>query len=112
MLDWQILNLLASIVSQYQVEAKFGRRFSPEMEKELGKRVARAESSEDALFDLDTVDEVTLLLQADVSVAASFRTWDLEINRQTPDTGAMKRLLDVRYGHSTDDIPHADIFSS
>lgn len=42
---------------------------------------------------------------------ATFRIWSLALNRQTPDTIGMKRLLDERYGHSTDDIPHADLFS-
>jgi hypothetical protein len=110
-LDWQILSVLASIVGQYQVEASAGHSLTPELAKNFRDRMSRAESTQDAVFDLSIIDEATLLGHANTSIAATFHTWGLGLNRQTPDLVGMKRLLDERYGHSTDDIPHPDFFS-
>jgi hypothetical protein len=110
-IDWQILSMLANIVGQYQVEAAAGHSLTPELTKNFHERMSRAESSKDAVFDLNVIDEARLLHQADSLIPATFHTWGLVLNRQTPDMVGMKRLLDERYGHSTDDIPHPDFFS-
>jgi hypothetical protein len=68
--------------------------------------MARAERADDPPFDLRVIDEPRLAGQAAVLLPATFQTWGLTLNRQTSDLIGMKRLLDERYGHSTDDIPH------
>jgi hypothetical protein len=109
-LDWQILSILASIVGQYQVEAKAGRPFEPGDEGLFHERMSRAERADDPPFDLSLIDEPRLTAQAPMLLGSTFRIWALALNRQTPDTIGMKRLLDERYGHSKDDIPHAALF--
>jgi hypothetical protein len=110
LLDWQILCILASIVGQCQVEAKAGRPFEPGVEGLFHEWTSRAERADDPPFDLSLIDESRLAAHAAMLLAATFRVWGLALNRQTPDTIGMKRLLDERYGNSTDDIRHADLF--
>ena len=74
------------------------------------KRITREETDSDDVFDLMHLTADLLDIQLNVLTAATFKTWDLGCYRQTPDFKAMKRLLDERYGHSTDDVPHDDPF--
>jgi len=111
LLDWQILNIILSIVVQYQTGRKTGvSADNPIFQDAMHERIGRDESDDDAKFDPICLSEEDIEMQIGVSSAAAFKTWDLEINRQTPDFVAMKRLLDERYGHSRDDIPHDDPF--
>lgn len=111
LLDWQILNGLSAIVSQWQVERSARRRLSPrELGPQVMKRITREETDSDDVFDLMHLTADLLDIQLNVLTAATFKTWDLGCYRQTPDFKAMKRLLDERYGHSTDDVPHDDPF--
>ena len=78
--------------------------------KLLGKFVIGMEALESALVQerpatINTTEKAAVLL-----LEATFRVWGLALSRQTPDTIGMKRLLDERYGYSTDDIPHAYLF--
>jgi hypothetical protein len=109
-LDWQILAILANIVAQYQVEVRVGKPLSRGMERLVRDRLFRTESGDDPQFDLNLIDEGRLALQASALLAATFLTWGLVSHGQTPNLVGMKRLLDARYGHSTDDIPHAELF--
>lgn len=113
-LDWQLLGAVASIVAQWQVEKKFGHETSSAGDvysKRMSERIFREERTDDPAFDLDVLTEERLRLQLKIGIAASFRIWKLESHRHTPDLDAMKRLLDERYGHSSDDISHTDPFS-
>jgi hypothetical protein len=111
LLDWQILNILFSAVIQYQTGQKTGLDAAhPIFQRAMQERLGRDENANDPEFDPACLSEEDIEMQIGVSSAAAFKTWDLGINRQTPDFTAMKRLLDERYGHSTDDIPHDDPF--
>ena len=79
--------------------------------KLLGKFVIGMEALESALVQERTAAINATEKAAALLLEATFRIWSLALNRQTPDTIGMKRHLDERYGHSTDDIPHADLFS-
>jgi hypothetical protein len=109
-LDWQILSVICSIVAQHQVEAQF-RNLDPRvLGEEMTDRIYRTERSSDAEFDLNAFTTDIVAMQKKMLSIAALRTWGLEIHRQTPDFNAARRLLDTRYGHSTDDIPHDDPF--
>jgi hypothetical protein len=110
-LDWQILNLIASMVAQYQVQAQFPGRDPRELAKEIQERIYRAESTTDPKFDLSFFTAETVKIQKKFVAMAALKTWGLEIHRRTPNFEATKKLLDVRYGHSSDDIPHDDPFA-
>jgi len=110
-LDWQILSMVANIVGQYQVEAMAGQPLEPEMGQCFLERMSRAERADDPVFDISLIDGARLAAQAAVLLTATFNTWGLTLNRTTPDLVGMKRLLDVRYRHSTDDIAHAEPFA-
>jgi hypothetical protein len=110
-IDWQILTALSTIVSQWQIERLSSRLLPP---NELGpmvmNRLLREETDDDPTFDLSHLTGELLDMQLNVLTVAAFKTWDLGSHRQTPDFNAMKRLLDERYRHSSDDIPHDDPF--
>jgi hypothetical protein len=108
-LDWQILNALLTIVAQWQVEAKLGRPISPTGDSSLMMdRAFREERDDDPHFDLALLTEQRIRMQLKLGIPAAFKTWGLVSHRPTPDFDAMKRLLDERYQHSADDIPHPD----
>jgi hypothetical protein len=111
LLDWQILSVLLNVVVQYQTHQIIGEDAAhPKFQKAMLERVHREEREEDPAFDLAYLTDEIIEMQRSVSSAAAFKTWDLAVNRQTPDFVAMKRLLDERFGHSSDDIPHDDPF--
>jgi hypothetical protein len=71
-------------------------------------RAFREEQDDDPPFDLSIPTEQRMRMQLKLSIPAAFNTWGLMSHRRTPDFDAMKRLLDERYQHSADDIPHPD----
>ncbi|WP_149535763.1 hypothetical protein [Siccirubricoccus phaeus] len=112
-LDWHLLNVIYNIVGQWQVEKMgFSYQASPEkMKKALMDRMWRDESDSDPIFDLSVFAEDRIKMQLQMLPAIVFSTWRLANHRQTPDFSAMKKLLDARYGHSTDDVDHIDPFA-
>jgi hypothetical protein len=110
-LDWQILAIIGSMVAQYQVQKEFSDRDPRTLRREIWDRIYRAECASDAQFDLDIFTLETVTVQKKTTAMAALTTWGLEMHRQTPDFDAMKKLLDVRYGHSIDDLPHDDPFA-
>ena len=111
-LDWQIMNALLTMVAHWQVEAKLGRPIRATGDSEMMMRRAfREEQDDDAPFDLGVMTERRIRMQLKLGIPAAFNAWGLMSHRQTPDFGAMNRLLDERYRHSTDDIPHTDPLS-
>jgi hypothetical protein len=111
-LDWQVLNALLNMVAQWQVEAKLGRPMSPATDSRmLRDRIFREERDDDPPFDLRIPTEERIRMLLMFGVAGAFKTWGLVSHRRTPNFAAMKRLLDERYQHSADDIPHADPLS-
>src|SRR5262249_26509033 len=111
LLDWQILTVIANIVVQWQGQLQVGPGLSlPHLSKRIEKRMFREERTDDPIFDLNHLTAERLEVQERFLTAAVFKTWDLAIHRDTPDFVAMKRLLDQRYRHSIDDLPHEDPF--
>jgi hypothetical protein len=111
LLDWQILVVLANIVGQWQIERKIAQPIDPrELQRQMTDRWFREERDDDPAFDLSHLTNEIIERQLNVLPVVVFGTWRLESHRRTPDFRAMKRLLDVRYRHSTDDIPHEDPF--
>lgn len=111
LLDWQILTVLDNLVGQWQVERRSQHSLTSKALVEAAmQRLLREELDDDPIFDPDYLTAARLEMYLCVLTAASFGTWGLEVHRTTPDFKAMKRLLDERYGHSTDDIPHKDPF--
>jgi hypothetical protein len=110
-LDWQILVVLANIVGQWQIERKLTQATDPgELQRRMTDRLFREERDDDPAFDLSHLTNESIERQLSVLPVVVFGTWRLECHRRTPDFRAMKRLLDERYRHSTDDIPHEDPF--
>jgi len=111
-LDWHLLSALLTIVAQWQVEAKLGRPISPTTDSRVvTDRAFREEQDDDQPFDINVLTEQEIRMRLELGIPAALSTWGLVSHRQTPDFGAMKRLLDERYQHSADDIPHADPLS-
>ncbi|MCC8976240.1 hypothetical protein [Bradyrhizobium brasilense] len=111
LLDWQILNIVTSVVTQWQVQAQFPNCDPRELARQIQDRVFRAESVSDPEFDLNVFSAEVVKMQGRMLSMAALKSWGLEIHRRTPDFEATKKLLDVRYRHSLDDLPHGDPFS-
>lgn len=111
LLDWQILTVLSNIVCDYQVKMAAGTDDDTELLTPLlMERFRRAETERDAEFPSDKLTREIVSTFQNTLLAAAFKVWELELHRQTPDFKAMKQLLDVRFRHSTDDIPHGNPF--
>ncbi len=114
MLDWQILGLLAQLIMQWQDEFEHGRPDSEaafkQMRERLNARAQREELEQDPSFDLEGLNEGEIKARKFMQFLAVLVGWGLENRRRTPDGAAIKRLLDERYGNSTDDILHEDPF--
>jgi hypothetical protein len=80
--------------------------------KHVHERGSRAEQTSDPQFDLNVLTEKRIRQQLKMNLPAVSKTWGLACHRQTPDFDAVKRFLDERYRHSSDDIRHDDLFLS
>lgn len=109
-LDWHVITILANIVVQRQVEIVTGHPISAESLPLIKDRMNRFEQPSDPHFDVNLITPERIRIQEQMLTAAAFNTWDLVVNRPTPNFSGMKLLLDERYGHSTDDVPHEDPF--
>ncbi|WP_404653694.1 hypothetical protein [Bradyrhizobium sp. USDA 336] len=109
-LDWQILGIISSIVTQFQVEAASRGMDVRLLEAAMKDRIYRAEQASDPKFELGEFTRDRVFFQKKIVAVAALRAWGLEVHRQTPDFDGVKKLLDLRYGHSTDDLPHDDPF--
>lgn len=114
MLDWQILSVLANLVAVWQDRQKHGQpknqsEFAASAER-LRKRLYRNEDASDADFDFSYLTDHIVDLQNATQTMMVLHYWGLVSHRHTPNFDAIKRLLDVRYMNSTDDIPHNDPF--
>jgi hypothetical protein len=112
MLDWQIMSLILNIALQARVN-----RFTESAPRSPGKlktfylkQLKQLGKADAADFDANSLTEETIDLQAKMLTMAASNTWRIVNHRQTPDFAAVKRLLDERFGHSTDDIAHEDVF--
>ncbi len=109
--DWRILVLLTNAVLNYRMNHLFKAGNPENLRAHANELMNREELETDPVFpermlyakEFDFVDQM--------NAAATMQTWGLVTRRQTPDLIAIKRLLDVRYFHSTDDISHQDLFS-
>jgi hypothetical protein len=113
MLDWQILNCLLSITVQLSIEDELGRPMlggDADILDIQQRALRRVEVGNLPTIDLARFGQQTIDMQMMMNHSASLQGWDLHIHRSTPDFEAMKRLLDVRYRHSTDDIDHEELF--
>jgi len=111
LLDWQVLTLLSNIVCNYQVKVAAGTKSDPELLAPLLlERFGRAETEHDAKFPVDRLTREAVETFQTVLLASAFKVWGLELHRETPDFKAMKELLDIRFRHSIDDIPHGNPF--
>jgi hypothetical protein len=61
-------------------------------------------------FDLSAVTSERIDIQRRMGIVSIAQTWGIANHRQTPDFDAIKKLLDIRFLNSTDDIPHEDFF--
>jgi hypothetical protein len=110
-LDWQILLILSSHVVNFRVNL-INSTFHPEHHKVLFMEIVnREESDTDPYFHEELLYDSKNDFAVFTSLIATTSTWGLQIRRDTPDIEAIKRLMDVRYFQSTDDIPHEDIFA-
>lgn len=110
-IDWQILLILFNQVMNFRVNL-INPTFHPERHADLCKEIMnREESDTDPYFPEDLLYDAKSEGPVMSSLIATTSTWGLQLRRSTPDIEAVKKLMDVRYFQSTDDIPHEDIFA-
>jgi hypothetical protein len=109
--DWQILNIIASVVTNFRVRADIGSRDNIRLiSKTFAKWMFRDEQPDDLVSPDELVAEEELKIAKNVAFMSNLPTWGLISNLRTPDFAAIQRFLDVRYRNSSDDIPHEGYF--
>jgi len=100
------MNAVFFIVSNWRWRDN-GPPTSPE---ELAAHIPEHGEAEDPEAEEVPLGEFTVdrLREADRLNVAALKTWGLTCNQRTPDVDAIHAFLDDRYGHSTDDVDHAD----
>lgn len=114
LLDWQVMAVVFNLALQHET----GKTAGPYgMAENLEEMKALHLAALDRLQDGTAIDFDPLLINAESvdlqvwgNLMATLKTWKLELHRQTPNFGAVKRLLDARFGNATDDVPHEDVF--
>lgn len=110
-LDWQILLILSNQVMNFRANL-INPTFHPKRHAELCKEIMnREESDADPHFPEELLYAPESKGPMISSLMATTSTWGLQLRRSTPDIEAVKKLMDVRYFQSTDDVPHEDIFA-
>ena len=113
-MDWQILLILSNQVMNFRVNL-ISPTFHPERHTELCKEIKimnREETDADPYFPEELLCDPQSEGPMMSSLIATTSTWGLQLRRSTPDIEAIKKLMNVRYFQSTDDVPHEDIFAS
>jgi hypothetical protein len=109
--DWQVLNIIASMVTNFRVRREIGSSNDIDlMRKAFAKWMFHAEHSDDPMFPNDLLTKEELKFARNVTLTSNLQTWGLISNLRTPDFTAIRRFLDVRYNNSSDDVPHANYF--
>ena len=107
LLDWELLVIVASIVSDERAKQKFE---VTALNSEISNYI-RDLMYEEETEDLPPVDPSVFTyercrMQHRINQMGVAHTWGLEVRQQTPAMDALKKLLDVRYHQRKDDIEH------
>ncbi len=109
--EWQVLNIIASMVTNFRVRNDIGSSTDVElMQKTFAKWMLRDEKPDDPVAPLDLFTEEKLNFAKNVAIVTNLKIWGLVSNLRTPDFAAIRRFLDVRYRNSSDDVPHTGYF--
>lgn len=111
MLDWHILMMLANAVVNYRAPAIGGIDMQREVAA-LRELMSREERETDTPYPEAELYALDLNIARMTALAAVAQTSGLNVRSRTPDFHALKRLMDARYGYSTDDVPHEDVFAA
>ena len=107
-LDWQLLLIIMNTVLNYRSHQNGFK--SIEIQTHLQKEMmSREELESDREIPIDLLS-TRIAYHKDPTIGAIAKTWGLVIKQSTPDMNAIKELLDVKYGNSSDDIPHEVFF--
>jgi hypothetical protein len=110
-LDWQILLLISNVAVNHRIDARLGPKRSWKDDVTATQNLMfKEETEEDTKVPVEVFTPERVTLQKQIMYGAVARTWGLEFHRATPDSAALKKLLDARYGNAKDDIAHKDIF--
>jgi hypothetical protein len=110
-LDWHILTSIANLAANYRVQLEYGAGVSPvRLEAGMRAQLYREETKSSPIIPLEIFTKDDIKMQSSILLLNYLTTWGLEQKMRVPDLGAIKRLLDARYRHSADDVPHADPF--
>ncbi|MCK4869957.1 MAG: hypothetical protein KAS93_02490 [Gammaproteobacteria bacterium] len=109
-LDWQILLIILNEVVNYRTRERAVTNIQDQIafQKVI---MNREELESDTKIPIDTLLH-NLRSQKNMKFITTFgaiaQTWKLVIKQVTPDVIAIKKLLDAKYGNSTDDIQHKE----
>lgn len=107
--DWEIVLVIANLVMNYR--ANFRNVRSLEESKRISHELMNTEET-DSLppVPLEEFSEENIDRNLMLATMSEAKTWDLHVHRETPDTKAMRQLLEVRFHITRDDVPHDAIF--
>lgn len=111
--DWQLLNAVYNFVLNAAIEEEIGGPLlggTSDAQGVFQRAIQRLNSGDIPPIDVAKFTPEFLTFQMNMNVLATLRGWGLELHRQTPDVEGVRKLLNVRYRSSIDDIPHEDFF--
>ena len=111
-LDWQILLIITNIVCNYRVNPHLNFNVSDpkKLEKMLTDCMMSTEKKDSKPIPMSLFSKKNIDIQKRIIISAIAKTWDLHMKSFTPNSKAIKTLLDVRYHNLKDDVEHEDIF--
>lgn len=108
-LDWQILLIIMNLSLNYRVQRAGGNRLDMRGQMDLSKKMIHQEENENSvMIPVEIFSDEAINLQKSMLAPSAAKVWGLIIKQKTPDLFAIKKLLDVRYNNSSDDIDHED----
>ena len=113
LLDWQIMAIIFNLGLQAHM-ARLGvtgaEQSAEAFKAAYFEQLEAFENQENGIFDPTWLTKEAAELQEKMLTVAASKTWNVKNRRQTPDFVAIKRILDERFNHSSDDIEHENIF--
>lgn len=110
--EWIVLMALANVVVNFRVRRLHGppgRMPDARWPQRAGEEMRREERPDDPTPSIAEITE-TFAMQVNIVAATIARFWGLELNRDTPEFGAVEAVLKDRYRYWDDDVEHASFF--
>jgi hypothetical protein len=110
--DWWILLFLVNAVLNYRMNLRQTERDLSRLRERMRDVLVEEEADDAPPFPEELLYERFTKMQDGTVIAATAKTWGLVIRRHTPDFASLERVMAIRYGQSSDDVEHEELFAA